>query len=94
MKKVFGFLMVLALLFSVAACSNSTTNDEASSPTQQSSTTNSASNEESNNQNDSSAPNETGSKSFAAGRFLDPPIMAWKAWKNGILSCVLKKSRK
>lgn len=64
MKKVFGFLMVLALLFSVAACSNSTTNDEASSPTQQSSTTNSASNEESNNQNDSSAPNETGSKSL------------------------------
>lgn len=64
MKKVFSILMVLTLLFSLAACSNSTTNEESSSPTQQSSTPNSASTEESNNQNDSSTPTETGSKSL------------------------------
>lgn len=77
MKKVFSILMVLTLLFSLAACSNSTTNEESSSPTQQSSTPNSAPTEESNNQtdsstpieepnnqNDSSTPTETGSKSL------------------------------
>lgn len=64
MKKVFSILMVLTLLFSLAACSDSTTNEESSSPTQQSSTPNSALTEESNNQNDSSTPTETGSKSL------------------------------
>ncbi len=64
MKKVFSILMVLTLLFSLAACSNSTTNEESSSPTQQSGTPNSAPTEESNNQNDSSTPTETGSKSL------------------------------
>ena len=64
MKKVFSILMVLTLLFSLAACSNNINNEESSSPTQQSSTPNSAPTEESNNQNDSSTPTETGSKSL------------------------------
>lgn len=77
MKKVFSILMVLTLLFSLAACSNSTTNEGSSSPTQQSSDQSSTPAEESNSQNDSSqpveesnnpsnssAPTETGSKSL------------------------------
>ena len=77
MKKAFSILMVLTLLFSLAACSNSTTNEESSSPTQQSSDQSSTPAEESNSQNDSSqpieesnnpsnssAPTETGSKSL------------------------------
>ncbi|EEG75603.1 flavodoxin [[Clostridium] hylemonae] len=77
MKKVFSILVVLTLLFSLAACSNSTTNEGSSSPTQQSSDQSSTPAEESNSQNDSSqpveesnnpsnssAPTETGSKSL------------------------------
>lgn len=77
MKKVFSILMVLTLLFSLAACSNNGANEESSSPTQQSnnqsSTPTEESNsqsdssqpvEESNNSSDSSTPTETGSKSL------------------------------
>lgn len=77
MKKAFSILMVLTLLFSLAACSNSTTNEGSSSPTQQSSDQSSTPAEESNSQNDSSQPieesnnpsnssasTETGSKSL------------------------------
>lgn len=76
MKKVFSILMVLTLLFSLAACSNNTTNEESSSPVQQSSEQSSTPAEESNSQNDSSepaessepnassVPTETGSKSL------------------------------
>ena len=77
MKKVFSILMVLILLFSLAACSNNGANEESSSPTQQSSNqsstpteeSNSQSDssqpvEESNNSSDSSTPTETGSKSL------------------------------
>ena len=77
MKKVFSILMVLTLLFSLAACSNNGANEESSSPTQQSSNhsstpteeSNSQSDssqpvEESNNSSDSSTPTETGSKSL------------------------------
>lgn len=72
MKKVFSILMVLTLLFSLAACSNSTNNEESSSPTQQSSNQSSTPTEESNSQSDSSQPvseptdepTETGSKSL------------------------------
>lgn len=58
MKKVFSILMVLTLLFSLAACSNNTTNEESSSPTQQSSDQSSTPTEESNSQSDSSQPVE------------------------------------
>lgn len=76
MKKVFSILMVLTLLFSLAACSNNTTNEESSSPVQQSSKQSSTPAKESNSQNDSSelaessepnassVPTETGSKSL------------------------------
>ena len=37
MKRVFSILMILTLLFSLAACSNNGANEESSSPTQQSS---------------------------------------------------------
>lgn len=64
MKKVFSILMVLTLLFSLAACSNSTTNEESSSPTQQLSDRSSTPAEESNSQSDSSTPTETEAKSL------------------------------
>lgn len=76
MKKVFSILMIITLLFSLAACSSNTTNEESSSPTQQSSDQSSTPAEESNGQSDSSepaesskpnassVPNETGSKSL------------------------------
>lgn len=35
MKRVFSILMILTLLFSLAACSNNGANEESSSPTQQ-----------------------------------------------------------
>ena len=59
MKKVFSILMVLTLLFSLAACSNNTNSEESSSPTQQSSNQSSTPAEESNSQNDSSEPTES-----------------------------------
>lgn len=76
MKKVFSILMVLTLLFSLAACGNNGANEESSSPTQQSSDQSSTPTEESNSQsnssepaessepNTSSTPTETGSKSL------------------------------
>ena len=76
MKKVFSILMVLILLFSLAACGNNGANEESSSPTQQSSDQSSTPTEESNSQSNSSepaessepntttTPTETGSKSL------------------------------
>lgn len=76
MKKVFSILMVLTLLFSLAACSNNTNSEESSSTTQQSSNQSSTPTEESNSQSDSSehaksseqdassTPNETEAKSL------------------------------
>lgn len=58
MKKVFSILMVLALLFSLAACGNNIGSEESSSPTQQSSNQSSTPTEESNN-NDSTTPTES-----------------------------------
>lgn len=75
-KKVFLILMVLTLLFSLAACSDSTANEGSSSPTQQSGDQRSTPAEgsdgqsdsseaaESSEPNDSSTPTETGSKSL------------------------------
>lgn len=45
MKRVFSILMILTLLFSLAACSNNGANEESSSPTQQSSNQSSISTE-------------------------------------------------
>lgn len=59
MKKVFSILMVLTLLFSLAACSNNTTNEESNNQNDSSTPI-----EESNNPSDSSTPTETGSKSL------------------------------
>ena len=59
MKRVFSILMVLTLLFSLAACSNNGANEELSSPTQQSSNQSSTPAEGSNSQNDSSEPTES-----------------------------------
>lgn len=76
MKKVFSILMVLTLLFSLAACSNNGANEESSSPTQQSSNqssipavesnsqSNSSESAESSEPDNSSTPTETGSKSL------------------------------
>lgn len=64
MKKVFSILMVLTLLFSLAACSNNGANEELSTSAQQSSSQSSAAAEESNSQNASSAPTETEAKSL------------------------------
>lgn len=66
MKKVFSILMVLTLLFSLAACSSNTNEEEISSSTQESSTQSSVTTEE---QNPSSEPadepnDETGTKSL------------------------------
>lgn len=54
MKKIFSILIVLTLLFSLAACSSNTNSEESSSTTPQNSETSSTSTEESNNQNSSS----------------------------------------
>ena len=59
MKRVFSILMILTLLFSLAACSNNGANEESSSPTQQSSNQSSIPAEGSNSQNDSSEPTES-----------------------------------
>lgn len=59
MKRVFSILMILTLLFSLAACSNNGANEESSSPTQQSSNQSSIHAEGSNSQNDSSEPTES-----------------------------------
>ncbi len=64
MRRVFSILMVLTLLFSLAACSNNGANKEPSSPTQQSSNKSSTPAEESNSQKDSSEPTETAAKSL------------------------------
>lgn len=59
MKKIFSILMVLTLLFSLAACSNNGVNKESSFPTQQSSNQSSTPAEESNSKSDSSEPAES-----------------------------------
>ena len=59
MKKAFSILMVLILLFSLAACSNSTTNKGSSSSTQQPSEHSSTLADESKSQSDSSEPAES-----------------------------------
>lgn len=59
MKKVFSILMVLTLLFSLAACSNNSNSEESSSTTQQSGNQSSAPTEASNAQSDSSKPAES-----------------------------------
>lgn len=59
MKRVFSILMILTLLFSLAACSNNGANEESSSPTQQSSNQSFIPAEGSNSQNDSSEPTES-----------------------------------
>ncbi len=66
MKKVFSILMVLTLVFSLAACSSNTNEEETSSSTQESSTQSSVTTEK---QNPSSEPadepsDETGTKSL------------------------------
>lgn len=64
MKKVFGVLMVLTLIFSLVACSNNTTKEETSSLVQKSGNQSSTSVEESKNTNNSSTSTETNLKSL------------------------------
>lgn len=64
MKKLYSLIMVLALLFTFAACSNNTNHDDSSPTQQQSNTQNTVPDEESGEANDASTPTETGSKSL------------------------------
>lgn len=64
MKKLCSLIMVLALLFTFAACSNSTNHDDSPPAQQQSDTQNTVHDEESDKANDDSAPTETGVKSL------------------------------
>lgn len=66
MKKLCSLIMVLALLFTFAACSNSTNHDDSPPAQQQSDTQNTVHDEESDKANDDSAPTETGVKSLVA----------------------------
>ena len=64
MKKLFSLLVVLALLFTFAACSNNASNEDSFSVQQQSNTQNTVPDEEAGEANDASTPTETGSKSL------------------------------
>ncbi len=64
MKKLCSLIMVLALLFTFAACSNSTNHDDSPPAQQQSDTQNTVHDEESDKANDDSAPTETDVKSL------------------------------
>ena len=64
MKKLFSLLVVLALLFTFAACSNNASHEDSSSVQQQSNMQNTVPDEEAGEANDASTPTETGSKSL------------------------------